>query len=126
MVEQEWLVILFPICLIIWLYEKIENWLNSKQEWSTERADEILSYYIPRYTDWSEEDKSFYFFGNGMGWKNNKRIKLKNRRQWNCYNGLWGGKIREYLINDFELDGFEKEVLDISDGRTEIIFYLKI
>lgn len=117
-------VILFPIWLAILAHEKIGSWLNSKQKWSAERADEILNYYIPRRADWSEEDKSFYFFDNGMGWSYTKKIKLKDRRWWRCYEGFWGGEIRKYLINDFELDGFKKEVVDTYDGRTEIIFHL--
>ena len=52
-------VILFPIWMGIVLKDKIEDYLNSKCRWSDERANEILSYYIPRKADWDAEDKSF-------------------------------------------------------------------
>lgn len=120
-------VILFPIWIGIVLKDKIEDYLNSKCRWSDERANEILSYYIPRKAKWDAEDKSFYFFDNGYGWLMNlaKRfLKRKDRRFWNLYSGWAGGKIRSYLINDFELEGFEKEIGCCDDGWTEISFKL--
>lgn len=118
-------VILFPIWWGIKAKEKIENHLNSKCEWSEERANEILSYYIPRKAEWDAEEKCFYFADNGMGWGmacNKKFIKRRDRRWWNCNRCLWGGRIREYLINDFELEGFEKIIGDTYDSWTEITF----
>ena len=41
-------VILFPIWIIALTCEKVTNWLNNRQKWNEERANEILSYYIPR------------------------------------------------------------------------------
>ena len=97
-------VILFPIWWGVCAKNKIENYLNSKCEWSEERANEILSYYIPRKAEWNAEEKCFYFADNGMGWGmsyNKKFIKLRDRRWWNCNRGFWGGKIRTYLIEKF-------------------------
>jgi hypothetical protein len=37
-------------------------------------------------------------------------------------NCTWGGKMRSYLINDFELEGFTKEVGNCWDGWTEVSF----
>lgn len=120
-------VIFFPIWGCMWVKGKIDYYLNSKCEWSEERAHKILSYYIPRKAEWCEEDKAFYFFDNGMGWRmkcNRRKIKLKDRRFWNNYNGFWGGKIRTYLIDEFELEGFTKELGNCDDGWTEISFTL--
>ena len=118
-------VILFPIWWCIKAKEKITSYLNSKCEWSEERANEILSYYIPRKADWNENDKCFYFFDNGMGWKmkhNKKKIKPKDRRWWENYTSAWGGKVRTYLIEKFELEGFEKIVGNTYDCYTDITF----
>lgn len=52
-------VILFPIWLGVKAKEKIGSYLNSRLEWSEERANEILSYYIPRKAKWDAEDKLF-------------------------------------------------------------------
>lgn len=118
-------VILFPLWLGIQTKEKIEAHLNSNCEWSDKRANEILNYYIPRKADWNERDKCFYFFDNGMGWENtdNKRfIKFRDRRWWGCNCSCWGGKIRTYLIEKFELEGFKK-IVDIDyDQCTSITF----
>ena len=118
-------VIFFPIWWGIKAKEKIDYYLNSREEWSEERVKEILNYYIPRMADWDEEDKCFYFFDNGYGWSiglAKKYLKRKDRRFWNVHHGWGGGKIRSYLIDEFELEGFEKEVGNCSDGWTEIAF----
>ena len=89
-----------------------------------ERANEILNYYIPNFADWNADDKCFYFFDNGYGWSmySDMYIKSKDRRFWNANAGVVGGKLRSYLINEFELEGFKKEVGDCSNGWTEITF----
>jgi hypothetical protein len=118
-------VILFPIWIASILSAKFTKWLNSRQRWSDERANEILNYYIPRRAEWDAEEQEFYFFDNGYGWSlgNAKRyLKRKDRRFWKVHNGWCGGDIRDYLIEEFELEGFTKEVCNCSDSWTEIIF----
>lgn len=119
-------VIFFPIWIGMVAKDKISEYLASRQKWSDERAKEILNYYVPRRADWCEEDKTFYFYDNGMGWGNlaKKYLKLKDRRWWNKYNGFWGGEIRLYLIEEFELEGFTKEVIRHDEAETEITFTL--
>ncbi len=118
-------VVLFPIWRGIKAKEKITSYLNSREEWSEERVKEILNYYIPRRAEWDAEDKCFYFFDNGYGWSMcsaKKYLKRKDRRFWNVHIDWIGGKIRSYLIDEFELEGFEKEVGNCEDGCTEISF----
>lgn len=117
----------FPIWIYSIIKEKATKKLNARQVWSTERAKEILNYYIPRRAEWCKEDNAFYFFDNGMGWgKLAKRyIKRKDRRWWNCHNGVWGGEIRKYLIEEFELDGFVKEIGNCGEGWTDITFRME-
>lgn len=118
-------VILFPIWWGIKAEEKIDAYLDSRNTWSEERANEILSYYIPRNAEWNAENKSFYFYDNGMGWDlrcRQKRVKLKDRRWWENYTRAWGGRVRIYLIEKFELEGFEKTVGNTDDFCTEVTF----
>ena len=118
-------VILFPIWWGIKAEEKIDAYLDSRNTWSEERANEILSYYIPRNAKWNAENKSFYFYDNGMGWGmrcRQKTIKLKDRRWWENYTHAWGGRVRLYLIEKFELEGFEKTVGNTDDFCTEVTF----
>ena len=119
-------VILFPLWIGSKLRDKIRARLNSKETWSEERATEILNYYIPRVCEWDAKDKSFYFFNNGLGWSikySKKYLKLKDRRFWKVHS-WWGGEIRDFLMNKFELEGFTKELGDCSEGWTEIYFVL--
>lgn len=121
-----WRVILFPIWALVLLKDKINSKLNNQQEWSKERAAEILSYYIPRRSHWDDEAKCFYFFDNGMGWSFSlakRYLKRKDRRFWKVNCGWWGGEIRRFLIDEFQLEGFTKEV-GTCDDWTEISFKL--
>ena len=120
------------IFLPIWLYfvigEKYKKRRYTRLEWSEERAQEALSYYVPRYADWNVEEKCFHFADNGMGWTMRevvqKCVRRKNRAWWKKYASGWGGDIRKYLIDTFELEGFTKTVEDTCDGWTEITFTL--
>lgn len=121
-------VILFPIWIGAKVLKKIDDKLNARNKWDEARAKEIFDYYIPRRAHWDDEDKSFYFFDNGYGWSicSAKRyLKRKDRRFWDNYNGFWGSKLRTYLIEKFELEGFTKIVGNCSEGWTEIEFVLK-
>ena len=117
-------VIFFPIWVGIIATEKIQKRLNARQVWSEERVKTILDYYVPRKAEWCEEDKTFYFFDNGMGWGNlaKKYLKRKDRRWWNNHRGWVGGKIRDYLINNYEIAGFTKEVGNCANEWTEVSF----
>ena len=120
-------VILFPLWFALWLSEKIEKWSYSRNKWDVKRAKEIFDYYIPRYCKYNKEDEAFYFFDNGYGWGYSlakKHLKHKDRTFWRR-NAAWGGEMRNYLINEYELEGFTKEVVDTSNGWTEINFFLK-
>ena len=117
-------IILFPVWLFCLAYEKINKWLNNRNCWNESRAMEIFDYYIPRRAEWDAEKKEFYFFDNGMGWGKlaTKHLKLKDRRFWWNHNSWCGGALRTFLIHNFQLKGFTKEVGNCSDGRTEITF----
>ena len=58
-------VLLFFIWIPMWFDDK----LNARQKWSEERANKILSYYIPRNAEWDASENCFYFFDNGLGWR---------------------------------------------------------
>lgn len=118
-------VVLFPIWWGLCAKEKINDKLNANTEWSEERAEEIFNYYIPRKAEWCEEEKTFFICHNFYGWhlsSAKKHLKFKDRRFWNKYNGFGGGELRRYLINNFELEGFTKEVNDCDSDWTEIAF----
>lgn len=120
-------VVLFPVWMIIRLKDKIVAYQNSKEEWNEERINEILNYYVPRRATWEEEKHCFYFFDNGMGWDYyfaKRFLKRKDRRWWKVNCGWWGGKIRTYMIEKFELEGFTKKVGICDEGWTEITYYL--
>ena len=121
-------VIFFPFWIGGIITEKIKRYLNSREVWTEERIKTILDYYIPRRAEWDETDKSFYFFDNGYGWSigyAKRYLKGKDRRWWKLHCGWSGGEIRDYLIDKYEIIGFNKQIGDCSNGWTEIIFTMK-
>ena len=118
-------IIFFPFWIYAIIGDKVTDLIIRKNEWNEERVNEILNYYIPRRASWVEDEKEFYFFDNGFGWSiysAKKYLKRKDCRFWKIHSGGWGYKIREYLIKNFELEGFTKEVLNTNDSWTEISF----
>ena len=117
-------VIFFPVYFYAVAKDRITDYLREKIEWDENRATEIFNYYIPRAAEWDSDDNTFYFFNNGMGWQGyyaKRRIKMKDRRFWKKFSGY---KMREYLIDKFELEGFTKVLGDCSGGWTEVRFIL--
>lgn len=117
-------VILFPVWIFIMVNEKIYNNI----EWDEARVNKILNYYIPQESDWNSKERAFYFFDNGYGWNlcyAKKHLKRKDRRFWKKFASFGGGEIKEYLIEDFELEGFEKEIVSTWESTLEIIFTQK-
>ena len=110
------------------LKNKIDKYLNSKEKWNEDRANEIFNYYIPRRSEWDEKKQCFYFFDNGLGWyltSAKKFLKRKDRRFWEVNCGWSGGKMRDYLVEKFQLEGFTKDVRDCADDDwTEVAFFL--
>ena len=118
-------IVLFPIWLWIIINDKLTNLSSRRNKWNEARAKQIFDYYIPRRADWCADENEFYFFDNGYGWSINfakKHLKRKDRAFWKHNVGWCGGKMRDYLINNFELEGFTKEVINSDGGWTEISF----
>ena len=119
-------IILFPIWIYVEISDRIKDWSYERIVWDEKRADEILTYYIPRVSDWLPDEKSFWFYDNGSGWNivfSKKYLKIKDRLFWRKFH--WN--IEEYFNNKFELEGFEKEVVSTRSyyTGTEIIFKQK-
>lgn len=120
-----WRIVLFPVYIGSLIVDNYNKKANAAQIWNEQRTKDILSYYIPRSSDWDEKNKCFYFFDNGCGWGNEiKKINRKDRRYWKVHCGWFGGDIRRFLIDKFELEDFTKEVGVCDDGWTSVTFVL--
>ena len=118
-------VVLFPLWIWAIICDKLSDWIVYRNRWNEARAKEIFDYYIPRRAEWCADENEFYFFDNGYGWSINlakKYLKRKDRAFWKNNIGWGGGKMRNYLLYHFELEGFTKEVLNDSADWTEIAF----
>lgn len=107
--------------------EKITLYLHSSKEWDKKKAKEILDYYIPRKSEWLKYDKSFYLVNHDYDWlidSAKKYLKRRDRRFWSANSNIKDSKIRDYLLDEFELEGFKKKILHRSNDRTEVWFMM--
>lgn len=118
-------IIFFPIWVVDYLWHKYKLWRYQQEEWSDERTTEILNYYIPRTSKWDKKEQALFYDDNGYGWlKNTKKIRFKDRFYWKKYTDVFGGEIKKFLIQHFELEGFEKEIGICDAWQTQVGFYL--
>lgn len=117
-------IILFPIWIYVEISDRIKKWNYERTTWDEKRADEILNRYIPKSSDWLSEKKAFWFFDNGYGWEFQSAKKFLKRKDYLFWR-KFSWEIEKYLINKFELEGFEKEVINTYGTDVEIIFRQK-
>ena len=116
-------IILFPIYILVQIYDKINSKLDARTKWSDEQANKILNYYIPRQCSWDEEHKELYFFDNGYGWyMNKKRVKWKDRRFWNKYKGWYAAKFEIICLISLNLKDLLKSLGIIKTAGLKLFF----
>lgn len=89
-----------PLVPFVTLYEKIDDWADSRRVWSAERATKVLNHVLPKVLEWVEEDKAYYYcmeWGTSNLWRGAKRIDRK-----------WTHK-HEYKLREFIREGYENE-----------------
>jgi hypothetical protein len=89
-----------PLVPFVTLYEKIDDWADSRRVWSAERATKVLNHVLPKVLEWVEEDKAYYYcmeWGTSNLWRGAKRIDRK-----------WARK-HEYKLREFIREGYENE-----------------
>ena len=118
-----WRIILFPIWFFSTVNDKIAKKKYKNLEWDKTRADKILTRYMLRESEWNEKEKSFYFWNNGWyisSYSGKKATKRKDHKFCSKYKF----ELKEYLLNEFELEGFTKIIDDCDYGCIEITFKL--
>ena len=114
-------IVLFPLWVAEMVIEKIENAQSKKNVWSEECAEQFCNKYLPQICDKTET--GFWFFNNGYGFTGYKCVRrhkkdrnFANRYQW---------KLFDYIRKQYEIDGYEKEVLSEDWDRIEVEFIKK-
>lgn len=97
-------VILFPIWICAWAYEKIKdyNWKNTT--FSAARAKEFCDWYLPRHINKTEN--GYYYYNNGYGFGKARRRKDK------VFVSKYKYDLLQYIKNEYEIEGYTKRVID--------------
>lgn len=116
-----WMIpILVPICLILSVKNAIKKLYKKKHKWNPEKADECC-YAIAQYILVKDENGDYICYLDDCKFSHYK-IKLFPRRL-RKYTREFNLEIFSYFINNFELEGYAKEVyFDPIELRYEIVF----
>lgn len=114
-------IVLFPLWVAEMVIEKIKNAQSKKNVWSEERAEQFCNKYLPQICDKTET--GFWLFNNGYGFTGYKCVR-RHKKDLNfarCYQ--W--KLFDYIRKQYEIGGYEKEVLSEDWDRIEVEFIKK-
>lgn len=110
-------IIFYPLMVIVYCYEWIENKNFERIAWSEERTKRILDYAFPKFASINENGKTVsYWFDNYMFcWCN--KVRFYDKRYCRKFNN----KISDYLFNHYEIDSYNKKIINEYEF-TNIVF----
>ena len=100
-------IILYPLMIIVYYWNKIfEIWENSLK-WNDKKTEKILAYAFPKIAEVNKEEGSIGRYIRSWGvYVKEWHVKWYHKDYCSKYNQ----RIITYLIEQFEIDGFVKEV----------------
>lgn len=112
--------ILVPVCLILSIKNAIRKLYKKKYKWNPEKADECC-YAIAQYILVKDENDDYICYFDNYNFSNYKIRFLPHHLR--KYAREFNLEVYSYFINNFELEGYAKEVyFDPIELRYEIIF----
>lgn len=121
---KEWkteYIILYPLMIVVYYGDKLfETWKNSLK-WSDKKTEKILAYAFPKTAEINKEKGTIGKYIRSWGvYVKNWRVKWYHKNYCSKYNT----RIITYLIEQFEIDGFTKEV-DVEDTEWTYVKFTK-
>jgi hypothetical protein len=98
--------IVFPLVLVDYTWKRLNNFYDSKTTWNSNRAKRILDDTLPYILD--EVDEELVYSTSWSSFSFRKWAKLKDKR----FCGIYGYNIKEYLKEDYEIEGYTKAIID--------------
>ena len=110
-----------PLMHIVWAYDRVEEWCKAQVEWSDKRTHRILSYAFPKTAEVNKEKQRISRYIRSWGvYVKNWHVKWYDK----YYCSKFNHKIIAYLLNDFEMDGFDKKVT-VEDTEWTLVSFTK-
>lgn len=99
-------ILLYPLMVLVYWLDKLGHYLRNRTQWSDKRTERIITYAFPKKADIDKEKGTIgrYFREWGFYWKS----YAKWYNKWYCEK--YNSAMLKYLIENFELKGFTKEV----------------
>lgn len=114
--------ILYPLMIICWYYEKLHDKLKYCARWSDKRASRIIERYIASST-YKDEASITQYFREGEGWTFNWYWHCKWYHKNFCIK--FNSRITKYMIEQYEHPAFNKEIIREPDGWLVVKFFAK-
>ena len=110
-----------PLMYIVWAYDRVVEWCKAQVEWSDKRTHRILSYAFPKTAEVNKEEQRLSRYIRSWGvYVKNWHVKWYDK----YYCSKFNHKIIAYLLNDFEMDGFDKKVT-VEDTEWTLVSFTK-
>lgn len=110
-------IILYPLMVIAYYYEWIQDKNFKKLAWSEKRTKRILDYVFLRLAEISDNGNTISHWFNDYRFYWNNKARFYDKRYCRKFND----KISDYLFNNYEIKGYNKEVISEYEW-TKVIF----
>lgn len=110
-------VLFFYIWFPCWLWEKYKDYSYTSTAWSSEKAKKYLDMLVPYLTRCDEQHEEILFTdADDMGgiqfyWSFSRIYKNKYRKA-KDFIIKFNNKVKEYIINEYQIDGYKKMTVD--------------
>jgi hypothetical protein len=98
--------IVFPLVLVNYAWRSLNDFYTSKITWDPNRAKRVLDDTLPYILD--EEDGELVYSMTWSSFNFRRWAKLKDKR----FCGIYVYNIREYLKEEYEIEGYTKALVD--------------
>lgn len=110
-----WSAPLVPIGMLI---EKYKEWAYNRLQWDANTAKKVLDYTLPYVLEYAQEDNYYYY---------DRVICLSDRapRKYKAWTGKFGNKLKTYLANEYQKEGYKKIVIGRNKNFPEFYDYVE-
>ena len=107
-------IILYPLMVIVYCYEWIKNKNFERIVWSEKRTKRILDYVFLKFSEISDNGNTISGY-DSFYW--NSKAKFYDKK----YCRKFDDRISDYLFNNYEIKGYNKEVISEYEW-TKVVF----
>lgn len=110
-----WVAPIVPICVLI---EKYKEWAYNRLQWDVNTAKKVLDHTLPYILEYDQKD-NYYYYDRCICFAD------KAPRKYKAWAGKFGNKLRSYLANEYQKEGYKKVVIGRSKSFPDFYDYVE-